>query len=250
MDNKKNNNKKEDGDGDLSVPQHNLRYKFDIREYVSQIKQLTMSTDSDTTQIYEALHNTVDKLIWDMIDHLREYSDEFALDIQTAQYASARAAGILGKRKESVEYRLGMLEGAVLVCSKIYEEKQEQDRVEILLAKHRKWVNPILGYLYKNDNGWGIQHTALAEAVGLSSSNLSNHMGYIVEAGVVNVTRLGKNRMYSLSHIGKKYIQTLLKEQDKKDAVDWDGYEKKKMCTDEVQGESLCLSKTTASRGR
>ena len=27
-------------------------------------------------------------------------------------------------------------------------------------------------------------------------------------------------------------------------------YEKKKMCTDEVQGESLCLSKTTASRGR
>lgn len=163
---------------------------------------------------YEAMENDdVDGLtdivysaIWELIRGFREKTEDVKNEVQIWRQLVSRAKNLIPDIENSMGYQLGLLSGAVLFCEKTLQDEQESERIDSLLAKHRARAVQILKAVRQYADGWGVQHSDLAQHVGLTPSNLSNHMKYLLEAGVVQVRRIGKNAIYTLSDYGEEYL--------------------------------------------
>lgn len=141
-----------------------------------------------------------------LIRGFREKTDDAKHEVQLLRQLVSRAKNLIPDVEDTMGYQLGLLSGAVMFCEKAFQDEQDLERIDGLLAKHRSRAAEILRSIQKNAGGWGVQHSDLAKDVELTPSNLSNHMKYLLEAGVVQVRRIGKNAIYTLSDYGEEYL--------------------------------------------
>ncbi len=141
------------------------------------------------------------------------------LRIFKQKYARAkRVLGTLSSRETCIFY-VGVLFATQRILEALYLAELQQSDLVSTFAKQSPRSEEILLCLYRRNNGSGMRHGELAEALGLSDSALTNAMKRVLQSGAVEASRYGKNTFYTLSKAGQRYCAERRKKSDTRTSV-------------------------------
>lgn len=156
---------------------------------------------SDSCAVAECVEDIEDYIVERWQEGVRE---EFERTLRLYIQKSQRMERDLISEKQQIPYQLGLASGLVRAFEQIHRKEGEREGIVEVLAQCSGKTRRILDVLYQ-DRERGMQHGALAEAIGSTASSLTNLMKKVLQSGAVEASRRGKNTYYMLTAAGERY---------------------------------------------
>lgn len=159
----------------------------------------------DTGDFYSVMErvNEYEEDLWDTWSDKREDAFEPVLR-QTVQEIE-HVKNLHAEYNISIQYLMGKLDGWTEVMERLHRTGESIKKAAEELSSQSIKARQIMECLYKNKEG--MRHGELAAAIGSSDSSLTNIMKRVLLSGAVESVRSGKNTIYYLSDVGRRYCQ-------------------------------------------
>ena len=172
------------------------------------LKELDFTEPYTAKESYQQVHRFVYEVKSDLLDAWANAEhEEFEKALRILEQKTAQIRHCLNMNDVIVQSSIlvGMLQGFTELFGELLRKERQDQRIIAMCASQSAATDRILMQLYEANDGQGMRHGELADALGYSYSNLTNAMKRILNSGAVEAARTGKNTYYMLTPAGQRY---------------------------------------------